>query len=176
MNACIDMIRKAEKEILSDKKFKKALEEWHREKGTPPSGGRNLDFKDWLRVRIDDMAGCIGDFKYAGFRMPHVISEALRVNAVGDVNAIREASLGKKAGFATDINCYVQEGIVYANVYVEGTDAIKVHKRADMISRRFAERGYSAEVWVDEEDERCVTVSAEIDFPIYLRSGNALNR
>ena len=97
------------------------------------------------------------------------IVKVLRINAVGDVNALREARLAKRAGLDTDTNCYVEDGVVNANVYVEGTDLEKVSRRAKLIKDRFVKMGYSAEVWIDEEENRCQTVNALIDLPIYLR-------
>lgn len=52
-------------------------------------------------------------------RRPSEIVKVLRINAVGDVNALREARLAKRSGFITDTNCYVEDGVVNANVYVE---------------------------------------------------------
>ena len=124
-------------------------------------------FDEWLDGLVEHMTRQF--CAYVSDRKPSEIVKVLRINAVGDVNALREARLAKRAGLNTDTNCYVEDGVVNANVYVEGKDLEKVSRRANLMKDRFEKMGYSAEVWVDEEESRRQTVNAQIDLAIYLR-------
>lgn len=153
----------------SDEELLVALRSWyfHDRRGWLRDDRRTRSFDEWLYGLVEHMSrqlcASISD------RKPSEIVKVLRINAVGDVNALREARLAKRAGFNTDTNCYVEDSVVNANVYVEGTDLEKVSRRAKLIKDRFVKIGYSAEVWIDEEENRCQTVNALIDLPIYLR-------
>ena len=96
------------------------------------------------------------------------IVAAIRINAIGDRIACRLSRKAELEGYDTDINCYVEEGIVYANVWVHGKTADGNKAKADEIAAEFRKEGYAAEVWVDELDSKDVTVNAQIDFPLYV--------
>ena len=56
---------------------------------------------------------------------------------------------------------------MYSNIWLKGVDCKAVSDEADRIAERMNSAGYSAETWIDEEDEHEVTVNAQIDFPLY---------
>lgn len=155
--------------VRSDKELLVELRSWyfHDRRGWLRDDCRTRSFDEWLSGLVEHMSrqlcASISD------RKPSEIVNALRINAVGDVNALREARLAKRAGFNTDTNCYIEDGVVNANVFVEGADFEKVSRRAKLIKDRFVKMGYSAEVWIDEEENSCQTVNAQIDLAIYLR-------
>lgn len=153
----------------ADKKLWGELLAWysHDRLGWLRGDRRTRGFCDWFYGLVEHMTRQF--CAYVSDRKPSEIVKVLRINAVGDVNALREARLAKRAGLDTDTNCYVEDGVVNANVYLEGTDLEKVSRRAKLIKDRFVKMGYSAEVWIDEEENRCQTVNALIDLPIYLR-------
>ena len=165
MNVTINDIKRAGKIALADKTLAKSLKEWFGLKGNLPTSERELKFDEWVDKQFEGMAGCIGENE----TVEHLV-EALRVNAMGDTIAVTTAKNAKASGFVTDTNCYVEDNIVYAGVWVTGKKAEENKKEAEAIAAVFRKAGYSAELWVDEVNDTEVTVNARIDFPLYLKS------
>ena len=163
MNTSIANAHAAKTAALEDKVLEVALRRWFSNKGSCPNN-EITDFDKWVEKLCDDMAGNIenGDSHMS-------IAKALKVNAVGDELALYTAHIAQADGFNTDVNCYVEENVVFSNVWVSGKTAAQNKMQAEEIAKIFTKAGYSAEVWVDEVDDTDVTVNAQIDFPIFLK-------
>jgi len=164
MNTSKANAQAAKTAALQDAVLEVALRIWFAKKGSCPDS-EITDFEEWVEKRCDDMAGCIKDSD-----SPVCIVKALRVNALGDELAMHTAMVAQSGGFNTDINCYVEDNIVYSSVWVSGKTAEQNKAQAEAIAKIFRNAGYSAEVWVDEENDTDVTVNAQLDFPLYLKS------
>lgn len=166
MNISKDMAVEARKLALKDKVLRLALEDWFSKKGSCPDP-EIADFNEWLEKQCNDISKniCWAD----AFLTPEQIVVALKVNAVGDELALYLADRVSVCGYTADTNCYVEEGIVYVNVWIQGTAPIFVKEEAEKIAAVFRKEGYAAELWVDEEDDREVTVNAQLDFPLYFK-------
>ena len=166
MNISKDMAVKARKLALKDKVLRLALEDWFSKKGSCPDP-EITDFNEWVEKQCNYIAKNIGSAD--AFPTPKQIVVALKVNAVGDELALYlEKEIAKK-GFPSDINCYVEEGIVYASIWLKGGRFVSATKESAKVAAAFRKAGYAAEVWVDEEDDREVTVNAQLDFPLYFK-------
>ena len=143
-----------------------ALKEWFAHKGSCPDP-EILNFEDWVGRRIDDMADAIHDDSLVNVAN---LLAALKVQAIGDGLAIAEARKAEKKGFLTDTNCYVEEVIVYASVWLKGKRLAETDNMAELIAQKFRAQGYATDIWIDEEDDTEVTVNAYIDFPLYVES------
>lgn len=166
MNISKDTAVKARKLALKDKVLRIALEDWFSMKGSCPDP-EITNFNEWVEKQCNDIAKNIS--RAAAFLTPEQIVVALKVNAVGDELALYlEKGIAKK-GFNSDINCYVEEGIVYASIWLKGGRFVSTTKESAKVAAAFRKAGYAAEVWVDEEDDREVTVNAQLDFPLYFK-------
>ena len=161
----IDHVRKL---ALTGEVLNRAIREWHSKQGSLPYDGQCKPFIEWVDCLIGHAARQIATWCDATRPLPDYndILCALRVNAIGDVFALYEEKTARKS-FQTDVNCYVEEGVVYSNIWLKGVDREAVSDEADRIADRMNSAGYSAETWIDEEDEHEVTVNAQIDFPLY---------
>ena len=171
MNVPYDTIKAAQELIKADgnEKLFCSLAEWFRHKGELALNEQNLTFWRWVEVRLDDLAWQIGKDKLPSECKAADLVEALRVNAMG-VALAKECEAGaEKKGFKSDINCYVEDGMVYVSVYVGGKTSEEGWKEAEAIAAKFIEKGYATDVYHDDEDETEVFMAAVIDFPIYLK-------
>jgi len=164
VNTSKKMVQDARAKALKIAPLRKALKDWFDHKGYCPNP-EITDFKEWVEKLADDLARDIHEDK--NVTVENLVT-ALKVQAMGDVNAIRFSNRAAKEGWQTDINCYIEEGIVYASVWLHGNDPKATEKKADAIAEKFRKLGYAASVWVDEEDEHDVTVNACLDFPLYV--------
>ena len=153
---------------LIDEVLNRTLREWHRKQGTLPLDWQGKPFVEWVDCLIGHVAKQIATWCDATRPIPDDkdVLCALKVNAIGDELALSEEKTARKS-FQTDINCYVEEGVVYSSIWMKGVDPKAVSEEADRIAERMRLAGYSAETWIDEEDEHEVTVNAQIDFPLY---------
>ena len=162
MNASQQTIDHALWLVACDAAFMTMLHEWYvRDLGIPGTG--RPPFNGWIREKLDSIAGNL----HALNARAEDISDALRINATGDVLAVAESIDAKEHGFKSDVNCYVEEGVVFSSVWIRGFDVKATIDRAEDVARRFRSVGYCAEVYVDEEDAHEVTVNAQIDFTLY---------
>ena len=144
-----------------------ALHDWWIHQGTLPTSLRGKPFIIWLIDLMNELSTTIDDV-FHGEHTAENIVDVLRIHAIGDPLAIRLAAESEKDGFITDTNCCVEEGCVYANVYLHHEDPKKAKARAEQVCAEFTAAGYSAEVWVDEVDDNDVTVNAQLDFKSFL--------
>ena len=150
--------------VRRTRKLKAALKAWH--KVDRAKGFGNPNFEDWLRIRIEDMEKGIHDDNLLS---PANLVKALEVCAIGDPLALKFATAAaKKGGFQTDTNCYLEEGMVNASVWVKHIVLDAVKTKAEEIAEKFREKGYAVDVCVNEEDASEITVNGTIDFDKYL--------
>ena len=166
MNASIATIEAAEKMVARNTALQAALRDWHRHKGQLNAADRDKPFDKWLRDLLFYLSDQVKEVDPA----PDKLVAALKINAIGEDLALLWAYEMSQNGLQTDINCYVEEGVVFSNLWLCDSEKVAVKMYAEEVAGKFREAGYSAEVWVDEEDEREVTVNAQIDFSAYLKT------
>lgn len=163
-----ETVEYARKLALCDEVLNREIRWWHRRQGCLPLGDRGKTFIKWLDWTIEYLSYQIDRWYDVPKELPPAedIVCALRVNAEGDFLALYQE---KKANSCcmTDVNCYVEEGVVYSNLWLRSDYADLTYDKAREIAEQFRKVGYSAEVIVEEEDNREATVCAQIDFPLY---------
>lgn len=163
MNVSNGKISRAMILVVGDPALMVSLHEWYTRYRLCIQGRDALSFDRWIRERLDDMA--------RNLNYPYVsaedMSEALRINSAGDAIAVTESISAREDGFKSDVNCYVEEGVVFSGVWLRGVHIMDTMDRAEDIASRFRLVGYSAELYVDERDAHEVTVNAQIDFDRY---------
>ena len=164
MNTNMNTVKETAKRAMRSATLSKALREWFNRKGACPDP-EVKEFREWVERRADQLAADIRDDKIVNADNLFI---ALQVQAIGDSNAIRFAAEAARDGFNADTNCYVEEGMVHANVWLEHKLAACAKARAEKVAEEFRKMGYSSEVWVDELDDTNVTVYACLDFPLYV--------
>ena len=164
MNTSLKMVKAARAKAMMSAPLRNGLKEWFKKKGACPDP-EVKDFVEWVERRLDYLAGHMGECRIT----VDSLVTALKVQAVGDVNALALAEEAKREGWKTDTNCYVEEGVVWASVWLSGKDAKATEKRADAMAAKFRDLGYATDVWIDEEDDKDVTVNACLDFPLYVK-------
>lgn len=170
-----DTLERARRLAIDDESLHRALRAWHMTDAKRMAPSRFTAFGEWLDNMIEYMSGQIAKW-YDGVNPPaEDVVCALRVNAEGDFLA--EYLEEKTTRFCiTDANCYVEDGIVYSNVWMRSEYREMTYDKANEVSRQFRSVGYLEEVRVEEEDAREATVCAQIDFPEYkamARSGSS---
>lgn len=165
----------AKKLAIEDDELLDSLCEWHERRGDALLQAQDRRFSDWLTCMLLDMSDRIG-VCYPEFPSAGQIVEALRVNAIGDFVAVKASEIEERAGMESDINCYVEDGIVFSRIWIKGADSASTRERAESLAAKLNGLGYSAEVYVDEEDDCEATVNAQLDFPLYLKmKGTGVN-
>lgn len=164
MNTSLKMVKAARAKAMMSAPLRNGLKEWFKKKGACPDP-EVKDFVEWVERRLDYLAGHMGECRIT----VDSLVTALKVQAVGDVNALALAEEAKREGWKTDTNCYLEEGVVWASVWLSGKDAKATEKRADAMAAKFRDLGYATDVWIDEEDDKDVTVNACLDFPLYVK-------
>jgi len=163
-----ETVEYARKLALCDEVLNREIRWWHRRQGCLPLGDRGKTFIKWLDWTIEYLSDQIDRWYDVPKELPPAedIVCALRVNAEGDFLALYQE---KKANSCcmTDVNCYVEEGVVYSNLWLRSKYADLTNDTAREIAEQFRKVGYSAEVIVEEEDNREASVCAQIDFPLY---------
>ena len=170
-----ETVEYARKLALCDEVLNRNIRWWYRRQGSMPLADRGKTFIEWLDWTIEHLSDQIDMWYDVPKEIPPAedIVCALRVNADGDFLALYQEKKAKSCCM-TDVNCYVEEGIVYSNIWLRSDYADLTYDKAREIAEQFRKVGYSAEVIVEEEDNREATVCAQIDFPIYrdmARSG-----
>lgn len=170
-----ETVEYARKLALCDEVLNRNIRWWHRSQGSMPLGDRGKPFIEWLDWTIEYLSDQIDRWYDVPKELPPAedIVCALRVNAEGDFLALYQEKKAKSCCM-TDVNCYVEEGVVYSNIWLRSDYADLTYDKAREIAEQFRKVGYSAEVIVEDEDNREATVCAQIDFPLYrdmARSG-----
>lgn len=158
----------AKRLAVSDEPLLVSLKEWHAHKGNVAPGTEDYNFDDWLVVMLGEMSDRVG-VDYPEFPTSEQLVHALRVNSIGDFVAVRASEIAKRDHLESDINCYVEDGIVYSSIWLKSGEASRTKAYADKLAEKLRRLGYSAEGCIDEEDSREVTVNAQLDFPLYVK-------
>lgn len=170
-----ETVEYARKLALCDEVLNRNIRWWHRRQGSMPLAERGKPFIEWLDWMIEHLSYQIDRWYDIPKEIPPAedLVCALRVNAEGDFLALYQEKKAKSCCM-TDVNCYVEEGVVYSNIWLRSDYADLTYDKAREIAEQFRNVGYSAEVIVEDEDNREATVCAQIDFPLYrdmARSG-----
>lgn len=170
-----ETVEYARKLALCDEVLNRNIRWWHRRQGSMPLADRGKPFIEWLDLMIEHLSYQIDRWYDIPKEIPPAedLVCALRVNAEGDFLALYQEKKAKSCCM-TDVNCYVEEGVVYSNIWLRSDYADLTYDKAREIAEQFRKVGYSAEVIVEDEDNREATVCAQIDFPLYrdmARSG-----
>lgn len=170
-----ETVEYARKLALCDEVLNRNIRWWHRRQGSMPLADRGKPFIEWLDWMIEHLSYQIDRWYDIPKELPPAedLVCALRVNAEGDFLALYQEKKAKSCCM-TDVNCYVEEGVVYSNIWLRSDYADLTYDKAREIAEQFRNVGYSAEVIVEDEDNREATVCAQIDFPLYrdmARSG-----
>lgn len=153
-------IKAAKKMALKDKTLAIALKEWFRLESNSKA------FSEWMDKRSAEAAEQIE----WGRRKPVTaedIVRALRVNAEGDSLTLFLASAIAKDGYNTDVNCYVEEGVVYVNLWIGGKAGFQNKERAEHVVKLYRKRGFAADIFLDDEDGGC-TACGWVKFSRYM--------
>ena len=153
-------VKAAKAKVMRIKPLRRSLKDWFDHKGRCPFPAIH-DFGVWVELMLDFMGDMIHN---DGLETADNYVAALRVQSMGDPLALKCARQLEKKGVQTDIDCYVEEGMVYASVWLKHRVIDHVNKLAEEVAGKFREKGYSVDVWTDEEDSSEVTVNAVIDF------------
>lgn len=163
MNVSKQMIQAAMKaakaKVMRSKPLRESLNDWFNHKGSCPFNDTPL-FSDWVDKMLDMMRGEIGNDRIA---TADNLAAALRVQSMGDPLALKCASQLEKKNVQTDIDCYVEEGKVYASVWIKNMVVDYVNELADKVLSTFRNNGYLASICRDDEDSSEVTVCAVKD-------------
>ena len=146
----------------------KSLKDWYRHKGRILRECQDYDFDEWLIWILGEMIREVKAEPPISLT-EEMLVEALRVESIGDFVAVKASEVAKTYGFESDINCYVEEGVVHSSIWLKGDDAKRTEEHANRLAERFNHIGYSAETYIDEEDDREVTVNAQLDLPLYIK-------
>lgn len=161
MNPADDkMIAEAQNLTAQDADLMAALREWFTENRRPDAD--ITDFDKWVKRQLEYMACRIHS------PTAQTIAAALRVNAIGCTWGRYAVQNLKGIGLDADLCCYVEDDIVNASVWIKAKDAATAKCRADLLAKRMTERGWTAEVWVDDEDDTETTVTCTVPFGKYL--------
>ena len=163
MNA--KMIKAAKAKVMRSKPLRESLKDWFNHKGSCPFNDTPL-FSYWVEKMLDMMMEEIRDERLV---TAENLAAALRVQSMGDPLALKCAGMLEKKKVQTDTNCYVEEGMVYASVWIKHMVVDYANELAEEVAGKFREKGYSVELWHDMEDSSEVTVNAVIDFEKFVK-------
>ena len=150
--------------LLTSAPLRKALKDWFWREDRPYP--EITDFNKWLDEELGFLATMIDDATKVTI---DTLVAALYVEAVGDVHAVKFAKDAAKKGWQTHTDCYVESGVVHANVWLAGKPVKQTEKMADAIAAKFRKMGYVAEVCENEDDANELMVDAAIEFPDYVK-------
>lgn len=170
MNVSKQMLESAMKaakaKVMRSKPLRESLKEWFSQKGRCPYN-EVVDFGDWTELMLRKMAVEIGD---TSLETADNLFNALKVQSMGDPIALKCASQLEKKNVQTDIDCYVEEGKVYASVWIKHMVVDYVNELADEVRSTFRNKGYIASICIDDEDSSEVTVCAVKDVAKFFKA------
>lgn len=166
VNTIKKMVQGARAKALKSAPLRKALMNWFKLKGNCPYP-EITDFGKWVEELLYHIGDMIKEEK--NVTIDNLVA-GLKVNAIGDPLAVKCSAELEKKNIQTDINCYVEEGKVYSSVWIKHMVLDYVNEKAEEVAGKFREKGYSVDMWVDEEDASEITVNAWIDFDKYVEN------
>lgn len=158
-------VKAAKAKVMRSKPLRESLKDWFNHKGNCPFN-ETPRFGDWVCRMLDFMGDMIHD---DGLVTADNLAAALRVQSIGDPLALKCAGMLEKKKVQTDTNCYVEEGMVYASVWIKHMIVDYANELAEEVAGKFREKGYSVDVWHDMENSSEVTVNAVIDFEKFVK-------
>ena len=158
-------MKEAKAKVMRSKPLRESLKDWFNHKGNCPFNDTPL-FSTWVDKMLEMIRGEIGNDRLA---TADNLAAALRVQSMGDPIALKCARQLEKKNVQTDIDCYVEEGKVYASVWIKHIVVDYVTEMADEILWKFRNAGYLASINMDEEDSSEVTVCAVIDVAKFFK-------
>lgn len=159
-------MKEAKAKVMKSKPLRESLKDWFNHKGKCPFNDTPL-FSKWVDKMLEMMKGEIGNDRLV---TADNLAAALRVQSMGDPIALKCARRLEKKNVQTDIDCYVEEGMVYASVWIKHIVVDYVTATADEILQKFRNAGYLASINMDEEDSSEVTVCAVMDVAKFFKS------
>ena len=158
-------MKAAKVKVMRSKPLRESLKDWFNHKGNCPFNDTPL-FSDWVDKMLDMMRGEIGHNRLA---TADNLFAALKVQSMGDPLALKCAGMLEKKKVQNDIDCYVEEGKVYAFVWIKHMVVDYVNELADKVRSKFRDNGYLAYIYIDDEDSSEATVCAEIDVAKFFK-------
>ena len=159
-------MKAAKAKVMKSKPHRESLKDWFNHKGKCPFNDTPL-FSKWVDKMLEMMRGEIGNDSLV---TADNLAAALRVQAMGDPIALECARDLDKKKVQNDIDCYVEEGMVYASVWIKHMVVDYVNELADKVRSRFRNKGYLASFYIDNEDSSEVTVCAVMDVAKFFKS------
>ena len=157
-------MKEAKAKVMHSKPLRESLKDWFNHKGCCPFNEVE-QFGDWVDLMLDMMRVEIDNSR---LETAENLFKALKVQSMGDPIALKCARELDKKKVQNDIDCYVEEGKVYASVWIKHMVVSYANELAEEVAAKFRENGYSADLWHDMEDSSEVTVCASIDFDKYV--------
>ncbi|MBO6031687.1 MAG: hypothetical protein J6Q22_09460 [Prevotella sp.] len=146
----------AENITFRSPKMEKALHRWHN-RNKRFCAEAEPDFRKWVLQSLEGIMRSCG--KYATAQN---VALAFRVVALGDEVANYLARKAKRHGYKADVNCYVEEEKVFANVWISGKSAEELAAREKEIAEEFRKAGYEVESGADEIEERIIMATKDL--------------
>ena len=160
------MLKAAKAKVMRSKPLRESLKDWFDHKGRCPFN-EVKDFGDWLDLMLDMMRGEIGNSRLA---TADNLFAALRVQSMGDPLALKCAAALDKKHIQNDIDCYVEEGKVYASVWLKHMVVDYVKELAEVVAAKFRDGGYSVDWFYNDEDSSEATVCAVKDVAKFFKA------
>ena len=102
---------------------------------------RDCSMSRWLRRKILDVAGC------SGMRGVEDIKRVLKIHAIGDkVARLAAAKAIELDADESETNCYVEDGILYSNVWFRTLPDAYAGETAEELRRIYESAGFKAEI------------------------------
>lgn len=159
-------VKKAAKaKVMRSKPLRESLKDWFNHKGSCPFNDTPL-FSDWVDKMLEMMREEIGNIR---LETAENLFEALKVQSMGDPIALKCVRYLNKKKVQNDIDCYVEEGKVYASVWIKHKVVDYVNELADKVRGMFRNKGYLASICIDDEDSSETTVCAVIDVAKFFK-------
>ena len=159
-------MKEAKAKVMKSKPLRESLKDWFDHKGKCPFNDTPL-FSKWVDKMLEMMRGEIGNDSLV---TADNLAAALRVQSMGDPIALKCARQLEKKNVQTDIDCYVEDGMVYASVWIKHMVISYVNELAEECVAKFRNAGYLASFYIDEEDSSEVTVCAVMDVAKFFKS------
>lgn len=165
VNTIKKMVSDAKAKVMRSKPLRESLKDWFNHKGSCPFNDTPL-FSDWVDKMLEMMREEIGNSR---LETAENLFEALKVQSMGDPLALKCARQLEKKKVQTDTDCYVEEGKVYASVWIKHMVVDYVNELADKVRSKFRDKGYLASICIEDEDSSEATVCAVIDVAKFFK-------
>ena len=165
VNTSKKIVSDAKAKVMRSKTLRESLKDWFNHKGKCPFNEVER-FGDWVDLMLDMMRVEIGNSR---LETAENLFEALKVQSMGDPIALKCVRYLNKKKVQNDIDCYVEEGKVYASVWIKHKVVDYVNELADKVHGMFRDKGYLTSIWIDDEDSSEATVCAVMDVAKFFK-------